>query len=69
MIKDLSLDPETKTLESSLSFLENPEAIQVTHPECPSKDPTYYNSGSTWLSYSAILFNFFFFFAIFSCYY
>lgn len=48
MIKDLSLDPETKTLESSLSFLGNPEEIQVTQLECPSKDPTYYNSGSIW---------------------
>lgn len=47
MMIDLSLDPETKTLESSFSFLENPEAIQVTQPECPYNSPTNYNSGST----------------------
>lgn len=39
IINDLSLEPDTKTLESSFSFYECPDAIHVTQLECPSKAP------------------------------
>lgn len=44
IIKDLSLDPDTKIVESSFSFYECPETIEVTQLVWPSRVPKNTNS-------------------------